>query len=81
MFSRLVEESDIADQWMLDRTLKRLRKLRWIGKEQEAEKIRHVLRDMRLPQLLEELRRGGGEAKKPAKIPSEVIFRQPDTAR
>ena len=57
MFSRLMEESGITDQWMLDRTLKRLRKLRWIGKEQEAERIRHVLRDMRLPQLREELRR------------------------
>jgi len=65
MFSRLMEESGITDQWMLDRTLKRLRKLRWIGKEQEAERIRHVLRDMRLPQLREELRRGGGETRKP----------------
>ena len=57
MFSRLVEETPTAEQWMLDRTLERLRKLRWIGKEQEAEKITEVLRHMRLPQLLEELRR------------------------
>jgi hypothetical protein len=57
MFGRLVEQSPTAEQWMLDRTLKRLRKLRWIGKEQEAEKITQVLRNMRLPQLLEEIRR------------------------
>jgi hypothetical protein len=57
MFGRFVEQSPIAEQWMLDRTLKRLRKLRWIGKEEEAEKITQVLRKMRLPQPLEELRR------------------------
>ena len=43
---------------MLDRTLKRLRKLRWIGKEQEAEKKTQVSSDMRLPQVREDLRRG-----------------------
>jgi hypothetical protein len=32
-----------TDQFMLDRTLKHLRKLRWIGKEGEAEKILAVL--------------------------------------
>jgi len=57
MFGRFVEQSPIAEQWMLDRTLKRLRKLRLIGKEEEAEKITQVLRKMRLPQPLEELRR------------------------
>ena len=57
MFGRFVEQSPIAEQWMLDRTLKRLRKLRWIGKEEEAEKITQVLRKMRLPQPLEGLRR------------------------
>ena len=57
MSSRFVEQSPTAEQWMLDRTLKRLRKLRWIGKEEEAEKITQVLRNMRLPQPLEELRR------------------------
>ena len=57
MSGRFVEQSPTAEQWMLDRTLKRLRKLRWIGKEQEAEKITQVLRNMRLPQPLEELRR------------------------
>lgn len=32
-----------TDQYALDRTLKHLRKLRWIGKEGEAEKILAVL--------------------------------------
>jgi len=32
-----------TDQFALDRTLKHLRKLRWIGKESEAEKILAVL--------------------------------------
>ena len=32
-----------TDQFALDRTLKHLRKLRWIGKESEAEKILTVL--------------------------------------
>ena len=32
-----------ADQFALDRTLKHLRKLRWIGRESEAEKILAVL--------------------------------------
>jgi hypothetical protein len=32
-----------TDQFALDRTLKHLRKLRWIGKETEAEKILAVL--------------------------------------
>ena len=32
-----------TDQFALDRTLKHLRKLRWIGKENEAEKILAVL--------------------------------------
>ena len=57
MFGRLVEQNPTAEQWMLDRTLKRLRKLRWIGKEQEAETIAQVLRNMGLPQPLDELRR------------------------
>jgi hypothetical protein len=57
MSGRLAEQGPTAEQWMPDRTLKRLRKLRWIGKEQEAEKITQVLRDMRLPQPLEEPRR------------------------
>jgi len=57
MSGRFVEQSPTAEQWMLDRTLKRLRKLRWIGKEEEAEKITQVLRNMRLPQPLGELRR------------------------
>jgi hypothetical protein len=32
-----------TEQFALDRTLKHLRKLRWIGKETEAEKILAVL--------------------------------------
>jgi hypothetical protein len=32
-----------TDQFALDRTLKHLRKLRWIGKESEVEKILAVL--------------------------------------
>ncbi len=32
-----------TDQFALDRTLKHLRKLRWIGEESEAEKILAVL--------------------------------------
>jgi hypothetical protein len=32
-----------TDQFALDRTLKHLRKLRWIGRENEAEKILAVL--------------------------------------
>jgi hypothetical protein len=32
-----------TDQFALDRTLKHLRKLRWIGRESEAEKILAVL--------------------------------------
>jgi hypothetical protein len=32
-----------TDQFALDRTLKHLRKLRWIGKESEAKKILTVL--------------------------------------
>ena len=32
-----------ADQLTLDRTLKQLRKLRWIGKELEAQKLLQVL--------------------------------------
>ena len=57
MFRR-VQERRTAEQRMLDRTLKRLRKLRWIGKEHEAEKKTQVLSDMRLPQVREDLRRG-----------------------
>jgi hypothetical protein len=34
-----------TDQFALDRTLKYLRKLRWIGRESEAEKILAVLDD------------------------------------
>jgi hypothetical protein len=55
-----------AEQWMLDRTVKHLRKLRWIGKEHEAEKIARILGEMRLPQLLGDYRKGSGEAKNPA---------------
>jgi hypothetical protein len=36
---------------MLDRMLKHMRKLRWIGKEQEAEKLAQVLCDIKLPRL------------------------------
>ena len=32
-----------TDQFAVDRTLKHLRKLRWIGRESEAEKILAVL--------------------------------------
>jgi len=32
-----------AEQFALDRTLKHLRKLRWIGREHEAEEILQVL--------------------------------------
>jgi hypothetical protein len=48
-----------ADEWMLDRMLKHMRKLRWIGKEREAETLAQVLRGIRLPRLLDEHR--GGE--------------------
>jgi len=37
-----------ADQLTLDRTLKHLRKLRWIGNEPEAQKMLQVLDDARL---------------------------------
>ena len=37
-----------ADQLMLDRTLKYLRKLRWISKELEAQRILLVLDDIKL---------------------------------
>ena len=37
-----------ADQFTLDRTLKHLRKLRWIGKEREAQRILWALGDKRL---------------------------------
>jgi len=37
-----------ADQFTLDRTLKHLRKLRWIGKEREAQRILWALSDIRL---------------------------------
>jgi hypothetical protein len=39
--NRLLEVA--TDQFALDRTLKHLRKLRWIGRESEAEKILAVL--------------------------------------
>ena len=41
-----------TDQFALDRTLKHLRKLRWIGKEGEAEKILTVL-DVRRRQTVQ----------------------------
>jgi hypothetical protein len=41
-----------TDQFALDRTLKHLRKLRWIGKEGEAEKILAVL-DVRRRQTVQ----------------------------
>jgi hypothetical protein len=42
-----------ADQLTLDRTLKRLRKLRWIGQDQEAQNMLQILNDTRLqPSLL-----------------------------
>ena len=37
-----------ADQFTLDQTLKHLRKLRWIGKEREAQKILWAMSDIRL---------------------------------
>jgi hypothetical protein len=37
------------DQLKLDQTLKRLRKLRWIGKEREAQKIFRSLGDISVP--------------------------------
>ena len=45
-----------TDQFALDRTLKHLRKLRWIGKESEAEKILAVL-DVRRRQTTPSRRR------------------------
>jgi hypothetical protein len=36
------------DQLTLDRTLKHLRKLRWIGKDQEAQNTLQILNDTRL---------------------------------
>ena len=48
-----------TDQFALDRTLKHLHKLRWIGRESEAEKILAVLdvRRRRKPPLLPSLAR------------------------
>ena len=37
-----------ADQLKFDRTLKHLRKLRWIGREREAQRIFQALGDIRL---------------------------------
>jgi hypothetical protein len=37
-----------ADQLKFDRTLKHLRKLRWIGREREAQRIFQTLGDIRL---------------------------------
>jgi hypothetical protein len=37
-----------ADQFKFDRTLKHLRKLRWIGREREAQKIFQALGDIRV---------------------------------
>ena len=37
-----------ADQLKFDRTLKHLRKLRWIGREREAQRIFEALGDIRL---------------------------------
>jgi len=37
-----------ADQLKFDRTLKHLRKLRWIGREREAQRIFDALGDIRL---------------------------------
>ena len=37
-----------ADQFALDRTLKHLHKLRWIGKEREAQRMLWALSDIRL---------------------------------
>ena len=45
-----------TDQFALDRTLKHLRKLRWIGKEREAERILAVL-DVRRRQTTPSRRR------------------------
>ena len=45
-----------TDQFALDQTLKHLRKLRWIGKESEAEKILAVL-DVRRRQTTPSRRR------------------------
>jgi hypothetical protein len=52
-----------------------MRKLRWIGKEQEAEKLAHVLCDIRLPRLLEERCGDENEAKdpRPAKDVERVV--------
>ena len=54
--NRLLEVA--TDQFALDRTLKHLRKLRWIGKESEAEKILAVL-DVRRRQTTQSRRRAG----------------------
>ena len=40
-----------ADQLKFDRTLKHLRKLRWIGREREAQRIFQALGDIRLHPL------------------------------
>jgi hypothetical protein len=49
-----------TDQFALDRTLKHLRKLRWIGRESEAEKILAVL----------DVRMAGTRTEPPVSVPS-----------
>ncbi len=48
-----------ADQFTLDRTLKYLRKLRWIGKEREAQRILWALSDIRLQPSLSDYEKLG----------------------
>src|ERR1700758_4898171 len=77
LFNRFVDHQNytlevLTEQWILDRTLKHLRKLRWIGKEQEAEHMAHVLRSMRLPQLLGNHREGANEVQHRREIAIEL---------
>ena len=52
-----------TDQFALDRTLKHLRKLRWIGRESEAEKILAVL----------DVRMAGTRTEPPVSVPQRKI--------
>ncbi len=49
-----------ADQLALDQALKRLRKLRWIGKDSDAQKTLRILDEMRLQHRLQGLERALG---------------------
>jgi hypothetical protein len=48
--AKLTVSNDMVDAWCtLDRTLKHIRKLRWIGRVEEAEELLRSLRPMIVP--------------------------------